>query len=472
METTKNEFLLENVSITDTAENGHGVGRVDNMVVFVEGAVPGDIADVHVYRKKKKYKEARVVRIIQASEDRIEPVCSHFGTCGGCRWQHLKYEKQLFYKQRQVEQVLKRIGNIPEPKISPILGAATPYFYRNKLDFSCSNKRWLTKAELDAGVPMKEDVIGFHVPGRFDKILNVEKCYLQDELSNKIRNEVKRFSIENGFQFFDVMEQEGFLRDLIFRSTSTGEWMLIVIFKDDLEPERNLLMNHLQVTFPEITSLLYVINPKRNATIFDLPVNVFHGRDHIFEEMEGLKFKISAKSFYQTNSKQAFELYKVAREMAALKGTENVYDLYTGTGTIANFIARSAKRVIGIDNVPDAIEDAKNNSIANGIINTAFFSGDLNKTLSKEFVEIHGKPDVIITDPPRSGMHPEAVMKMAEFSPSRIVYISCNPATQARDIALLNEKYTVSAIQPVDMFPQTTHVENVILLNCRDESDS
>ncbi len=470
MDIKENEFLLENVSITDTAENGHGVGRVENMVVFVEGAVPGDVADVHVYRKKKKYKEARLVRLVEASPDRVEPVCSHFGTCGGCRWQHLNYEKQLFYKQRQVEEVLKRIGKIPNPVISPILGSASQYFYRNRLDFSCSDKRWLTKEELHAGIPMKEDVIGFHVPGRFDKILDIKNCFLQDELSNTIRNEIKRFSIEHGFQFFDVMEQDGFLRDIIFRSTSTGEWMLIVVFKDDLEEERNLLMNHLAKSFPQITSFLYIINPKRNSTIFDLPVNVFQGRDHIYEEMEGLKFKISAKSFYQTNSKQAFELYKIARTFAALTGNELVYDLYTGTGTIANFVARNSKKVIGIDNVPDAIEDAKENSRFNGIGNTEFFSGDLNKTLTKDFIQLHGKPDVIITDPPRSGMHPEAVMKMAEYSPSRIVYISCNPSTQARDIELLSEKYSVDSIQPVDMFPQTTHVENVILLNCRDEN--
>ncbi|HNQ61276.1 MAG TPA: 23S rRNA (uracil(1939)-C(5))-methyltransferase RlmD [Bacteroidia bacterium] len=470
MENTINQFLLEKVSITDTAENGNGVGRVDNLVVFVEGAVPGDVVDVHVYKKKKKYREAKVVRIIEASADRIEPVCQHFGTCGGCRWQHMSYAKQLFFKQRQVEEVLKRIGNIENPVISPILASSSQYFYRNKLDFSCSNKRWLTREELDAGIPMKEDVIGFHVPGRFDKILNIERCHLQDELSNTIRNEIKRFSIENKFQFFDVVEQEGFLRDIIFRSTSTGEWMLIVIFKDDDREKINLLLNHLKISFPEITSLLYIINPKRNATIFDLPVNVFHGRDHIFEEMEGLKFKISAKSFYQTNSRQAFELYKIARSFAALSGKELVYDLYTGTGTIANFVARKAKKVIGIDNVSDAIEDAKENSRTNSIMNTEFFSGDLNKTLTDEFILSHGKPDVIITDPPRSGMHPEAVMKMAEYSPSRIVYISCNPSTQARDIALLNEKYEVSNIQPVDMFPQTTHVENVILLNCRDEN--
>lgn len=468
----ENQFLLENVSITDTAENGLGVGRVDNMVVFVEGAVPGDIADVHVFRTKKKFKEARVIRLIESSPDRVKPRCSHFGTCGGCKWQHLSYEKQLFYKQRQVEEVLKRIGNLENPKINSILGAETPYFYRNKLDFSCSNKRWLTKEELDSGITMKSDVIGFHVPGRFDKILDVHSCYLQDDLSNEIRNEIKRFSIAQGFRFFDVIEQEGFLRDVIFRSTSTGEWMLIIIFKDDLETERNLLLNHLVKLFPQITSLLYIINPKKNATFFDLPINVFHGRDHIYEMMEGLKFKISAKSFYQTNSKQAFELYKIARGMAALTGQELVFDLYTGTGTIANFIAGKAKKVIGIDNVPDAIEDAKVNSWENGILNTEFFAGDLNKTLTPEFILKHGKPDVIITDPPRSGMHPEAVMKMAEYSPSRIVYISCNPATQARDIALLSEKYTVNEIQPVDMFPQTTHVENVILLNCRDESES
>ncbi len=467
METKPLLPVLENVNITDTAENGLGVGRVDNMVVFVEGAVPGDVADVQVFRKKKKFLEGRLVRLIESSPDRTEPVCSHFGTCGGCKWQHLNYDRQLFYKQRQVEEVLKRIGKIAEPDISPIIGSEQSYHYRNKLDFSCSDKRWLTREELHAGIPMKADVIGFHVPGRFDKILDITKCYLQDDLSNQIRNEVKRFSIENDFRFFDVMDQEGFLRDLILRSTSTGEWMVIVVFKQDLETEINLLLNHLVKIFPQITSLLYIINPKRNSTIFDLPVNVFHGKDHIHEVMEGLKFKISAKSFYQTNSEQAYELYKIARNFAALTGTELVYDLYTGTGTIANFVAAKAKKVIGIDNVSDAIEDAKENSRVNGITNTEFFSGDLNKTLNEEFIQKNGKPDVIITDPPRSGMHPEAVMKMAEYSPSRIVYISCNPSTQARDIELLSEKYRVDKIQPVDMFPQTTHVENVILLTLK-----
>ncbi|MBP6334140.1 MAG: 23S rRNA (uracil(1939)-C(5))-methyltransferase RlmD [Bacteroidia bacterium] len=467
METKPLLPVLENVNITDTAENGLGVGRVDNMVVFVEGAVPGDVADVQVFRKKKKFLEGRLVRLIESSPDRTEPVCSHFGTCGGCKWQHLNYDRQLFYKQRQVEEVLKRIGKIAEPDISPIIGSEQSYHYRNKLDFSCSDKRWLTREELHAGIPMKADVIGFHVPGRFDKILDITKCYLQDDLSNQIRNEVKRFSIENDFRFFDVMDQEGFLRDLILRSTSTGEWMVIVVFKQDLETEIKLLLNHLVKTFPQITSLLYIINPKRNSTIFDLPVNVFHGKDHIHEVMEGLKFKISAKSFYQTNSGQAYELYKIARNFAALTGTELVYDLYTGTGTIANFVAAKAKKVIGIDNVSDAIEDAKENSRVNGITNTEFFSGDLNKTLNEEFIQKNGKPDVIITDPPRSGMHPEAVMKMAEYSPSRIVYISCNPSTQARDIELLSEKYRVDKIQPVDLFPQTTHVENVILLTLK-----
>ncbi len=468
MESTTKQAVLENVIITDTAENGQGIGRVDNMVIFVEGAVPGDIADVQIFRKKKNFQEGRISRLVEASADRIIPVCSHFGTCGGCKWQHLRYERQLFYKQRQVEEVLKRIGKIEAPEISPIIGSATPYHYRNRLDFSCSNKRWLTKEELVAGIPMKEDVIGFHVPGRFDKILDIQTCYLQDDLANQIRNEVKRFSIENGFEFFDVIEQDGFLRDLILRSTSTGEWMVIVIFKSDLEKERMLLLNHLVKTFPQITSLLYILNAKRNATIFDLPVYTYHGKDHIHEEMEGLKFKISAKSFYQTNSQQAYVLYKVARTMAALSGNELVYDLYTGTGTIANFIARDAKKVIGIDNVTDAIEDAKENSRANGISNTEFFAGDLNKTLNSDFIQQHGKPDVIITDPPRSGMHPDSVLKIAEYSPSRIVYISCNPATQARDIAMLGEKYKIEAIQPVDMFPQTTHVENVILLNLQE----
>jgi 23S rRNA (uracil1939-C5)-methyltransferase len=461
------KVLLENVEITDISDKGTGIGRIDNMVVFAEGTVPGDIADVQVFRKKKNYVEGRLVRLNTASPDRITAPCEHFGVCGGCRWQYLNYSKQLFYKQKHVEEVLKRIGKLTNPVISPIIGSEETYHYRNRLDFSCSDKKWLSPEELKSGVPMKQDVIGFHVPGRFDKILDIDKCLLQEELSNEIRNEVKRFSVGAGLTFFNLIEQEGLLRDLIIRSTSTGEWMVIVIFREDQPEKIQLLMKHLGNTFPQISSLQYVINTKRNATIFDLDVKIFQGKDHITEIMEGLKFKISAKSFYQTNSKQAYTLYKVAREMAGLTGEELVYDLYTGTGTIANFIAGKAKKVIGIDYIEDAIQDARENSRLNNIGNTLFFSGDLNKTLNRQFILENGSPDVIITDPPRSGMHPEAVLKMAEYKPSKIVYISCNPSTQARDISMLNEHYSADAIQPVDMFPQTTHVENVILLNLR-----
>jgi len=461
------KVLLENVEITDISDKGTGIGRIDNMVVFAEGTVPGDIADVQVFRKKKNYVEGRLERLKTASPDRITAPCEHFGVCGGCRWQYLNYSKQLFYKQKHVEEVLKRIGKLANPVISPIIGSEETYHYRNRLDFSCSDRRWLSPEELKSGVPMKQDVIGFHVPGRFDKILDINKCLLQEELSNEIRNEVKRFSVGAGLTFFNLIDQEGLLRDLIIRSTSTGEWMVIVIFREDQPEKIQVLMEHLANTFPQISSLQYVINTKRNATIFDLDVKIFQGKDHITEIMEGLKFKISAKSFYQTNSKQAYTLYKVAREMAGLTGEELVYDLYTGTGTIANFIAGKAKKVIGIDYIEDAIKDARENSRLNNISNTLFFSGDLNKTLNSQFILENGSPDVIITDPPRSGMHPEAVLKMAEYKPSKIVYISCNPSTQARDISMLSEHYSADAIQPVDMFPQTTHVENVILLNLR-----
>ncbi len=464
---TAAKVLLENIEITDISDKGTGIGRMDNMVVFAEGTVPGDIADVQVFRKKKNYAEGRLERLITSSPDRVSPPCEHFGVCGGCRWQHLNYGKQLFYKQKQVEEVLKRIGKLTNPVIRPIIGSGETYHYRNRLDFSCSDKRWLSPEELKSGEPMQKDVIGFHIPGRFDKILDIQKCLLQEELSNSIRNEVKRFSVETGLKFFNLLNQEGLLRDLIIRSTSTGEWMVIVIFREDQTEKIQVLLEHLAKTFPQINSLQYVINPKRNASIFDLDVKIFRGKDHIMETMEGLRFKISAKSFYQTNSKQAHTLYKVAREMADLKGSELVYDLYTGTGTIANFVAGSAGKVIGIDYIEDAIRDARENSRINHINNTLFFAGDLNKTLNGQFIEENGKPDVIITDPPRSGMHPEAVLKMAEYQPLKIVYISCNPSTQARDISMLNEYYSADAIQPVDMFPQTTHVENVVLLNLR-----
>lgn len=466
-ETINKGSKLENLRVIDASSDGQSVARIDNAVVFIEGGVPGDLVDVEVYRKKKKFFEARIVEIKESSPDRRNPVCSHFGVCGGCKWQHMSYEKQLFYKQEQVEQALVRIGKIEVPAIRPILGSVKTEFYRNRLEFTFSNKRWLTKEEIGTDASAVEDVLGFHVPGRFDKILDVHKCYLQENLSNEIRNTVKEFSKEHGFDFFDVVNLQGFLRNLIIRSTSTGEWMVIVVFHEDKTAQRTLLLEHLRERFPRITSLQYIINPKRNDTVFDLPVHLYSGRDYLLEEMEGLKFKISAKSFYQTNSAQAYELYKITRDFSQLTGKELVYDLYTGTGTIANFIARNAKHVVGIDNVAVAIEDAIENAKENGLDNTTFIAGDIKDTLTNQFVAGHGRPDIIITDPPRAGMHPEVVKKMIELNPEKIVYVSCNPGTQARDLALLDENYRVEAVQPVDMFPHTTHVENVVLLKRR-----
>ncbi|MBL0063752.1 MAG: 23S rRNA (uracil(1939)-C(5))-methyltransferase RlmD [Bacteroidetes bacterium] len=462
---------LENLRVIDASSDGQSVARMDNAVVFIEGGVPGDLVDVEVYRKKKKFFEARIVAFKETSPDRRDPICTHFGICGGCKWQHMSYEKQLFFKQEQVEQALVRIGKIEIPEIRPILGSKKTEFYRNRLEFTFSNKRWLTREEIGTDASATQDVLGFHVPGRFDKILDVQKCYLQDDLSNQIRNAVKQFCIDHQFEFFDVINLHGFMRNLIIRSTSTGEWMVNVVFHEDKKEERNLLMNFLKDKFPQITSLQYIINPKRNDTVFDLPVHLFSGRDYILEEMEGLKFKISAKSFYQTNSEQAYELYKITRDFAGLNGKELVYDLYTGTGTIANFIARNARHVVGIENVPVAIEDAKENAKENGLSNTTFIAGDIKDTLTSAFVLEHGRPDVIITDPPRAGMHPDVVRKMLELFPEKIVYVSCNPGTQARDLAMLDEKYKVEAIQPVDMFPHTTHVENVVLLKRKEIAD-
>ncbi|REJ84854.1 MAG: 23S rRNA (uracil(1939)-C(5))-methyltransferase RlmD [Bacteroidetes bacterium] len=461
---TEESLDLNSLVVTDISDNGEGLARIDNRVVFIKGAVPGDVVNAHVYKKQKKFFQANLESIITPSPDRVIPFCTHFGVCGGCKWQHLSYEKQVEFKQKHVYDALVRIGKLEIPGIEPILGSVRIKNYRNRLDFSCADKKWLTKQELQSGLPMKEDVIGFHVPGRFDKVLSIENCHLMDERVNLIRNEIRSFAVKNKFSFFDPVNQTGFLRDIIFRHTSTDEWMLIVVFREEKAAEIELLMNHIITRFPFITSLLYIINHKRNDTIFDLPVNLYSGKDHITEKMGDLKFKISAKSFYQTNSYQAWELYKVAARFAGLSETELVYDLYTGTGTIANFIASRSKHVIGIDNVPDAIEDAKENSLNNGIKNTTFIAGDLKATLTNEFVAKHGTPDVIITDPPRSGMHPDTVTKMAEFSPRRIVYVSCNPSTQARDIAMISDKYRITRVQPVDMFPHTTHVENVVLL--------
>lgn len=463
--------ILEGVTITDVAAEGKSLTRVDDMVVFVPFAVPGDVVDLQVRKKKHHYCEAEVVRFIKYSERRAEPVCQHFGICGGCKWQNLPYEDQLKAKQKQVHDQLTRIGKVELPDFRPILGSEKIYEYRNKLEFSCSNKRWLTKEEVNSGVELDhKNAIGFHITGAFDKIYPIEKCWLMDDLCNQIRNEIRDYALNNGISFFDVREQTGLLRDIMIRNSSTGEWMVLVQFKfqeQGDEQRAHDLLQHIGDRFPQITSLLYVNNQKCNDTFSDQTVEVFKGKDHITEMMDKLQFKVAAKSFYQTNTQQAFHLYEVARQLAQLTGKELVYDLYTGTGTIANFVARHAQQVIGIEYVEDAIADAKANSKYNGIENTLFYAGDMKDILTDEFVEQHGKPDVIITDPPRAGMHPDVIQTILRAAPKRIVYVSCNPATQARDLEVLNEQYRVEAVQPVDMFPHTPHVENVVLLEQR-----
>lgn len=463
--------ILEGVTITDVAAEGKSLTRVDDMVVFVPFAVPGDVVDLQVRKKKHHYCEAEVVRFVKYSERRAEPVCQHFGICGGCKWQNLPYEDQLKAKQKQVHDQLTRIGKVELPDFRPILGSEKIYEYRNKLEFSCSNKRWLTKEEVNSGVQLDhKNAIGFHITGAFDKIYPIEKCWLMDDLCNQIRNEIRDYALNNDISFFDVREQTGLLRDIMIRNSSTGEWMVLVQFKfqeQGDEQRAHDLLQHIGDRFPQITSLLYVNNQKCNDTFSDQTVEVFKGKDHITEMMDQLQFKVAAKSFYQTNTQQAFHLYEVARQLAQLTGKELVYDLYTGTGTIANFVARHAQQVIGIEYVEDAIADAKANSKCNGIENTLFYAGDMKDILTDEFVKQHGKPDVIITDPPRAGMHPDVIQTILRAAPKRIVYVSCNPATQARDLEVLNEQYRVEAVQPVDMFPHTPHVENVVLLEQR-----
>ena len=460
--------FYENVKISDIGAEGKAIAKVGDMVVFTKLAIPGDVVDLQVTKKRKRYQEAFIKEYKQLSDDRIEAFCEHFGTCGGCKWQMLPYQKQLYYKQKQVKDQLTRIGKVDLPEISPILGSEEETFYRNKLEFTFSNKRWLTYQEVeDGGEITKPNALGFHVPGLFDKVININKCWLQAEPSNRVRNFINKYASENQLEYFDIKEQKGFLRTLIIRTTSTGELMVILTFYHEDIEKREGILNALKNEFPEITSLLYVINNKGNDTITDQIVHVFSGRDYILEEMEGLKFKIGPKSFYQTNSEQAYELYKVAREFANLSGSEIVYDLYTGTGTIANFVSGNAKKVVGVEYVPEAIEDANVNASINGINNTSFFAGDMKDVLNPEFIKENGVPDVVITDPPRAGMHVDVVKTIIDMSPKRIVYVSCNPATQARDIAILDEFYQIEKIQPVDMFPHTHHVENVCLLKRR-----
>lgn len=457
--------VLTNLEIIDIAAEGKAVAKYNEMIVFVSNAVPGDVVDVQVTHKSKNFREGFPVFFHTYSEKRVDAFCSHFGICGGCKWQNLSYEQQLFYKQKQVTDCLQRIAKVELPEINPILASEQTTYYRNKLEFTFSNKRWLTKEEMPAdGIPATHNMngLGFHVPGMFDKVLDIETCYLQNELVNNVRNEVKKFALENSLTFFDLRKQEGFLRNIIFRNTASGNLMVIVVFFFEDIVNRELLLNYLSEKFPEITSLFYIINSKRNDSISDQEPVHYRGDDHITEEMEDLKFNISPKSFYQTNSLQAYQLYKVAREYAGLTGSEVVYDLYTGTGTIANFVAHKAKKVIGIEYIADAIEDAKRNSKLNNICNTSFFAGDIKDLLTNGFIEQQGHPDVIILDPPRAGVHQNVIDAMLFAQPQKIVYISCNPATQARDIALLDAAYRVTAVQPVDMFPHTHHVENII----------
>ena len=462
--------LFENITVVDVAAEGKAIARIDDLVVFIPFVAPGDVVDVQIFRKKNKYAEGRVVKFHHYSETRSEPFCAHFGICGGCKWQHLPYAEQLRYKQKQVIDSLTRIGKVELPEVSPIMGSAKTDFYRNKLEYTFSNKRWLTDSERFSETRFEDmDALGFHIPGMFDKVLDIKKCWLQDDISNQIRLCIKAFCKENEYSFFDLRNQEGLMRNLIIRTSSTGEVMVIVIFYQD-EPEKiEKLLQHLLANVKGISSLQYVINQKANDTITDQEVVVFSGSDSIFEEMEGLKFKIRPKSFYQTNSDQAYTLYKVARDFAGLTGDELVYDLYTGTGTIANFVARQCRQVIGIEYVPEAIEDAKINATLNHIDNSLFFAGDMKDLLTEDFINLYGRPDVIITDPPRAGMHDNVIKTILFAAPQRIVYVSCNPATQARDLSLLNNHYQVTRVQPVDMFPHTHHVENVVLLEKRTE---
>mgnify|MGYP002514669389 CR=1 FL=1 len=465
--------LLEKITITDVAAEGKALAKVNDLVVFVPYVVPGDVVDLQLKRKKNKYAEAVAVKFHEYSPQRAQPFCQHYGVCGGCKWQCLSYADQIKYKQKQVTDNLTRIGKVELPEISPILGSEKTEFYRNKLEFTFSDKRWLTEEEVKADVKYDQmNAVGFHIPGAFDKVLAIDKCWLQDDISNQIRNAIRDYAYEHNYAFYNIRNHEGLLRNLMIRTSSTGELMVLLQVRvscdKDLEQTKELLA-YVADQFPQITSLLYVVNNKQNDTINDLDVQVFKGNDHIFEEMEGLRFKVGPKSFYQTNSEQAYNLYKVARDFAGLTGEELVYDLYTGTGTIANFVSRQAKKVIGIEYVPEAIEDAKVNSAINGIDNTLFYAGDMKDMLTQDFINEHGRPDVIITDPPRAGMHNDVIDVILFAEPKRIVYVSCNPATQARDLSLLDAKYKVIKVQPVDMFPHTHHVENVVLLEKREE---
>ena len=461
-------IFLENIEIIDTANKGKSVAKHDGIAIFVQGGVPGDICDIKVFKRRKKFWEASIEKIYTYSKRRTEPKCEHFGTCGGCKWQNMKYESQLDFKQNEVLNNLKRIGGIELPAHSEIIGSENEYFYRNKMEFTFSNKRWLTTEEVQSEVDIPDkDALGFHVPGMFDKVINLNNCHLQKEPSNAIRLSVKQFADENGLTFFDIRNHEGLLRNLMIRTSSTNDLMVLVQFYEKDEKNINLLMEHLKTSFPEITSLLYIINQKANNTMYDQKVVCYNGEDHIMEEMDGLYFKIGAKSFFQTNSEQAKILYRKTKELANITSDDLVYDLYTGTGTIAQYVATSAKKVVGIDSIEEGIKAAYKNTELNNIENCTFYTGDMKEIFTDQFIAKNGTPDVIITDPPRDGMHRKVVEQIIKIGAKRIVYVSCNSATQARDLSLMDEKYKVTYIQPVDMFPQTHHVENIVVLELK-----
>ena len=465
--------VLESVTITDVAAEGNALARVDDMVVFIPFGAPGDVADIRLDKKKKTYAEGHIERLITPGDIRVEPRCEHFGVCGGCRWQHLPYDFQLRCKQRQVTDALERIAKVDLPEIAPIKGSDEIWNYRNKMEYTFSNRCWLTFEQLASGEEFPDrDAAGFHIPGAFDKVLDIRACHLQDDLGNRLRLFVKNFGKSHGLSFYDLRAQHGLLRTLMIRIASTGEVMVVMAFGEDDREAITSLLAAMSARFPEITSLMYTVNTKVNDSLADQDIKLWSGKDHIVEEMEGLRFRVGPKSFYQTNSRQAYKLYQVARDFARLTGDQLVYDLYTGTGTIANFVSRFARKVIGIEYVEDAIADARLNSEFNGISNTEFFAGDMKDVLTDEFIAAHGRPDVMIVDPPRAGMHGDVVDVILRAEPARIVYVSCNPATQARDLALLDCKYGVEAVQPVDMFPHTQHVENVVALVRRDKPQS
>ncbi|OXB04739.1 23S rRNA (uracil(1939)-C(5))-methyltransferase RlmD [Flavobacterium plurextorum] len=463
------KVVFHQIQVLDAGAKGVSVAKApDGKVIFIPNVVPGDVVDVQTFKKRKAYYEGKAVKFHELSEHRIEPICDHFGVCGGCKWQNMKYSQQLYYKQNEVKNHLQRIGKVELPEFETILGSEKQFFYRNKMEFSFSNSRWLTEKEIES----KEDLgnrnaLGFHIPKMWDKILDIQKCHLQEDPSNAIRNEIRAFAKEHNLAFFNPREHSGLLRTVMIRTASTGEIMVLIQFFENDKANRELILDHLYEKFPQITSLQYVVNAKQNDTIYDQDIKLYKGRDYILEEMEGLRFSINAKSFYQTNSDQAYELYKITRDFAGLSGNETVYDLYTGTGTIAQFVSKKAKKVIGVESVPEAILDAKANAERNNITNCEFFVGDMKVVFNEEFIAQHGKPDVIITDPPRDGMHAAVIDQILKIAPKKVVYVSCNSATQARDLALMDEKYKVTRVRPVDMFPQTHHVENVVLLELR-----